>query len=194
MNNIQIANETIKITAEKRYEVGGKTIELPDKDYKKVEVISPDDGAALLDEDISKYFGDSLCAIEVTCEDSFAAARRIGGALVMNFANAHKAGGGALQMQHAICLDKLFRSRKDVPLQQHPRKLGGIRLYAAFACGMCIQKRALRAFGAADYRRCDNHTRTEQARSSASRFKEVNCGNYDTPYTNNASHSGKARV
>lgn len=107
MNNIQIANETIKITAEKRYEVGGKTIELPDIDYKKVEVISPDDGAALLDEDISRYFGDSLCEIEVTCEDSFAAARRIGSALVMNFANAHKAGGGfrmgANAQEEALC-------------------------------------------------------------------------------------------
>lgn len=94
MNNIQIANETIRITAERRYETNGRTVELPDLDYKKTEVFSPEDGKSLLAEDISRYFGEKLCEIEVTCEDTFTAARRLDKPMVMNFANAHKAGGG----------------------------------------------------------------------------------------------------
>lgn len=107
MNNIQIANETIKITAERQYETDGKTIALPDLDYKNTEVFSPEDGKKLLEEDFSNYLGDRLCDIEVTCEDSFAAARRLQNPLVMNFANAHKAGGGfrlgANAQEEALC-------------------------------------------------------------------------------------------
>lgn len=107
MNNIQIANETIRITAEGRYEIGVKTIELPALDYKSAVVFSPVDGRKLLEEDISQYFSDSLCDTEVTCEDSFSAARRLEKALVMNFANAHKAGGGfrlgANAQEEALC-------------------------------------------------------------------------------------------
>lgn len=107
MNNIQIANETIKITAERQYEAGGMTIRLPDLDYKKAEVFSPGSGKMLLEEDISQYFGDRLCDTEVTCEDSFSAARRLNAPLVMNFANAHKAGGGfrlgANAQEEALC-------------------------------------------------------------------------------------------
>lgn len=107
MNNIQIANETIKITSEKRYETGGKVTELPDFDYKNVEVFSPEDGRMLLDENIPQYFGEKLCEIDVTCEDSFAAARRLENPLVMNFANAHSAGGGfrlgANAQEEALC-------------------------------------------------------------------------------------------
>ena len=107
MNNIQIANETIRITAGGRYELGGRTIELPNLDYKNVEVFSPEDGKVLLQEGISQYFGDRLCDIEVTCEDSFEAARRLDKAMVMNFANAHCAGGGfrlgATAQEEALC-------------------------------------------------------------------------------------------
>lgn len=107
MNNIQIANETIKITEECRYEVGKKLIELPDLNYKKTEIFSPEDGKALLEENISQYFGDRLCDIEVTCEDSFTAAQRLDKPIVMNFANAHKAGGGfrlgANAQEEALC-------------------------------------------------------------------------------------------
>ena len=107
MNNIQIANETIKITAEKRYETVGKVIELPDLEYKNTEVFSPEDGRSLLEEDISQYFGNRLCDTEVTCEDSFAAARRLNKPMVMNFANAHSAGGGfrlgANAQEEALC-------------------------------------------------------------------------------------------
>lgn len=96
MDYRQIANETIKITAARKYETGGKTIELPALDYKMVEVFSPEDGRKLLEEDISQYFGEKLCEIEVTGEDSFAAARRLEKPLVMNFANARYVGGGFL--------------------------------------------------------------------------------------------------
>lgn len=107
MNNVQIANETIKITEEGRYEVGKKTIELPNFNYKKIEIFSPEDGKTLLEENISQYFGDKLCDIEVTCEDSFTAAHRLDKPIVMNFANAHKAGGGfrlgANAQEEALC-------------------------------------------------------------------------------------------
>ena len=107
MNYIQIANETIKITAGGRYEIGGKAVELPALDYKYVEVFSSENGKVLLQEDISQYFGDRLCDIEVTCEDSFVAAHRLDRAMVMNFANAHCAGGGfrlgATAQEEALC-------------------------------------------------------------------------------------------
>ena len=107
MNNIQIANETIKITAEGQYEVGASTIKLPALDYKKAEVFSPENGTVLLEEDISRYFGENFCDIEVTLEDSFTAAQCLSKPMVMNFANAHKAGGGfrlgANAQEEALC-------------------------------------------------------------------------------------------
>ena len=107
MNYAQIANETIKITASRRYEAGGKTVELPALDYEKVVVFSHENGQKLLEEDISRYFGDKLCETEVTGEDSFAAARRLNNPMVMNFANAHHAGGGfrhgAKAQEESLC-------------------------------------------------------------------------------------------
>lgn len=107
MNNIRIANETLKICADCGYEIGGKRVELPKEDITRVEVISPEKGRKLLAEDISGLFKESLCGIEVTCEDSFAAAKRLNDPLVMNFANAHNAGGGfrlgANAQEEALC-------------------------------------------------------------------------------------------
>lgn len=107
VNNIQIANETIKIIAEGQYMLENMTISLPDLDYKKAEIFSPEDGKSLLEENISQYFREGFCDIEVTCEDSFAAARRLNDPIVMNFANAHKAGGGfrlgANAQEEALC-------------------------------------------------------------------------------------------
>ena len=40
MSNISVAQETIKITAERKYSLNGRVIELPDIDYAKVIVIS----------------------------------------------------------------------------------------------------------------------------------------------------------
>lgn len=105
MNNISVANETIKITAEGFYEVGGKRIELPKKDFTAVEVWSPESGEKLVNETVIPE-GD-MCSITVTTEDSFAAASRFDNAFVMNFANAHKAGGGfrlgANAQEEALC-------------------------------------------------------------------------------------------
>lgn len=107
VNNIKIANETLKICKDGGYEVGGKKIVLPKEDITRVEVITPEAGRQLLEEDISGLFGESMCGIEVTCEDSFAAAKRLKEPLVMNFANAHNTGGGfrwgASAQEEALC-------------------------------------------------------------------------------------------
>lgn len=44
MNNIDAARETIKITAEGKYLLNGRTVEFPDVDIEEVLVISPEDG------------------------------------------------------------------------------------------------------------------------------------------------------
>lgn len=106
MNNIAIAKETIKITNDRKYAVNGEEIALPDVDFSAVEVISPDCGANLLGEEISGNFGE-MCRITVTNEDSFQAAGRYENPFVMNFANAHNAGGGfmlgANAQEEALC-------------------------------------------------------------------------------------------
>lgn len=105
MNNIAIANETIAITAAGFYELDGRRIDLPETDYSAVEVWSPEKGADLV---AATAIPDSpLCGITVTTEDSFAAARRFDRPLVMNFANAHHAGGGfrlgASAQEESLC-------------------------------------------------------------------------------------------
>lgn len=103
MNNINIAKETIQITKEKKYTVDGREIRLPEKDYSEVIVYSPEAGAAL--PDIGRE--GELCRITVVNADSFQAAREFDAPLVMNFANAHKAGGGFLlganAQEEALC-------------------------------------------------------------------------------------------
>ena len=105
MNNIAIANETIAITAAGFYELRGRRIDLPKEDYSAVEVWSPEKGAALVA--ATAIPEDAPCRISVTTEDSFAAARRFDHPLVMNFANAHHAGGGfrlgANAQEEALC-------------------------------------------------------------------------------------------
>ena len=107
MNNIQIANETLRILKNGCYQAGEKTVKLGSTDYSAVEVISPADGEKLLNEDISGCFSEKMCEIEVTAESSFAAAARLRQPMVMSFANAHKAGGGfrlgAKAQEEALC-------------------------------------------------------------------------------------------
>ena len=120
MNNIAIANETMRITKKKEYELDGRLVRLPDADYEEVIVISPEAGQELLNIDSkdSKSMGENdeedkrkgMCRISITTEDSFQAGRRLkegSKILVMNFANAHNPGGGfrfgANAQEEALC-------------------------------------------------------------------------------------------
>lgn len=107
MNNIAIANETLKITKERKYSINGQEISLPDMDFEEVLVISPDDGNALQNQDISAQRRNDFCKINIINADSFQAGRLYENALVMNFANAHNPGGGfrmgANAQEEALC-------------------------------------------------------------------------------------------
>ncbi len=96
MNNISIANETIRITKERKYTLGSREILLPDLNFEKVIVISPDKGEKIIDHGCLKYKKESMCRIEILNSDSFQAGRNYDNPLVMNFANAHHPGGGFL--------------------------------------------------------------------------------------------------
>ena len=107
MNAIAIGKETIRVTNEKAYSFGGTTVQLPDRDYTAVRVISPEEGEKLLQTDLAHYRRSSMCRILVTNEGSFGAAARYTKPLVMNFANAHCPGGGFLlgasAQEEALC-------------------------------------------------------------------------------------------
>lgn len=66
MNNISIANETIKITADGFFELNGKRIELPVNGCEEVEVITPAEGAELVKNTIIS--SERMCEITVTTE------------------------------------------------------------------------------------------------------------------------------
>lgn len=107
MNNVSIAQETIKITADRRYNLNGSIIRLPGIDFEKVKVISPEEGQKLLDTDMTAYLSESMCRITINNKDSFEAGRMYKNPLVMNFANAHIPGGGfkfgANAQEEALC-------------------------------------------------------------------------------------------
>lgn len=107
MNNISIANETLRITKEGKYILNEKEIIFPDVDTEDVIVISPSDGEELLADKMTDLKKDVMCKISVVNKDSFEAGRQYDEALVMNFANAHNPGGGfklgANAQEEALC-------------------------------------------------------------------------------------------
>ncbi len=106
MTNIQIARETLKIIKSRSYSVSGKKIDFSETDIEKVEVYSPEDGNRL-PESKKPVPQKEMCVFTVTNEDSFEAASRFEKPFVMNFANAHNAGGGfqfgANAQEEALC-------------------------------------------------------------------------------------------
>lgn len=107
MNNIAIAHETINITGLREYRIGEDTVLLPKADYDSVIVITPEAAEDLLHVDLPAEQRKVPCKTEVTTEDTFTAAHRLGNALALNFANAHHAGGGfmlgANAQEEALC-------------------------------------------------------------------------------------------
>ncbi|GEM_PF-471045 len=91
MNFFALAQETIRITEDGLYEVGGKTVQLPKDEIKDVIVYDPELGEEM--SHVTKR-ANGAGRIIVTGEDSFEAAARYKNPLVMSFANALHPGGG----------------------------------------------------------------------------------------------------
>ena len=91
MNFFALAQETIQITEDGLYEVGGKTVQLPKGEFEEVIVYDPELGEEM--SHVTKR-ANGAGRIIVTGEDSFEAAARYKNPLVMSFANALHPGGG----------------------------------------------------------------------------------------------------
>lgn len=106
MNYISVAKETKRITKEGNYKLDGTTIYLPDLDYTDVTVYSPEMGEKLLNAHVPGA-GSIGKNISIVAKDSFQAAGDFENPLVMNFANAHKPGGGfemgATAQEESLC-------------------------------------------------------------------------------------------
>lgn len=104
MNNISIANETLKIIKNGGYTLNGREIKFPGGGYSAVWVYSPERLAAVT---LPAPEKEELCRFEVINADSFEAAKKFKYPLVMNFANSHVPGGGfklgATAQEEALC-------------------------------------------------------------------------------------------
>ena len=98
--NRKVAEETLKITEQGFYEIGGKKINLVGKNFDEVIVVSPTD---------SENFGKKISApdkkipakISVVAADTFSVCKSEKNFLAMNFANAKYPGGGFLSGANA---------------------------------------------------------------------------------------------
>ncbi len=130
MNNIEIANETIKITKGRKYMHGSNEIFLPDLEFEKVIVISPEEGKRIIDYGCSEYKKENMCKIKIVNSDSYQAGRTYDNPLVMNFANAHHPGGGfrlgANAQEESLCrcstLYASLTSERASEMYQHNNK------------------------------------------------------------------------
>lgn len=105
MGNIAIGKETLAVIRSGAYSYEGREVRLPEINLQAVEVISPEKGSELLKAELPA--AGEPCRILVTTDDSVSAALKLEHPMIMNFANAHHAGGGFLlganAQEEAIC-------------------------------------------------------------------------------------------
>lgn len=105
--NIGRARETCRITRVREYETCGDKVVLPARDYWASEVFLPEDCCRLRREVDIREKESAHCRFHVVNADSLQAAAEGENVLVMNFANAHVAGGGfwlgASAQEEALC-------------------------------------------------------------------------------------------
>ena len=105
--NIGRARETCRITRVREYETNGDKVLLPVRDYRACEVWLPEDCGRLRREVDIREKESVHCRFCVANADSLQAAADGENVLVMNFANAHVAGGGfwlgASAQEEALC-------------------------------------------------------------------------------------------
>ena len=112
--NRQVARETLLITEQGFYIKDGKRIDLSGENFDEAIVVLPDD-ATKFGKRLPQLPKDSFADISIMNEDSFAAARKLGGnCLVMNFASAHSPGGGFLNganaQEESLCRESTLYS------------------------------------------------------------------------------------
>ena len=112
--NLRVAHETMLITEQGFYIKESKRIDLSGGNFGEAVIILPDDAV-----EFEKHLPQppkDFADISITNEDSFSAARKLGGnCLVMNFASAHSPGGGFLNganaQEESLCREStLYRS------------------------------------------------------------------------------------